>query len=91
MAPDTTKSSCPLPLGVKQLTLDEMKRHQELGLCFNYEECYHHSHTYKSPALLLLLHDAPPFDSSDKEDSTVLIHDMTKPMSVEATQWRYMR
>lgn len=49
------------------------------------KEHYHRNHTYKSPALLLLLHDAPPSDSSNKEDSTIPIQDMTKPTSVEAT------
>lgn len=66
MTLDTTESSQLLPQGVKQLTPYEMKRHRELGLRFNCEERYHCNHTYKPPAPLLLLHNAPPSDSSDK-------------------------
>lgn len=51
----SNRTTRPIPLGVKQLTIDEQRKHRDASLRYNCDDRYHRGHVCKKPAMVLCL------------------------------------
>lgn len=75
LLPTPLKSPSPTPVPLKRLSPIELASRRDRGLCFNYDEKFHHGHKWTSRVFLLITDE----DDHSFEDSMALDHPPDPP------------